>query len=70
MSRFCLRLTSVHAPICVARLVKVMEIIQVLLSSEEVQVSTGDIAIICAFRMQVQYRSTMLAQSEIFKVGS
>lgn len=55
--------------ICVARLIEVMEIIQVLLSSEKVQVSTGDIAIICAFRMQVQYRPSMLVQSEIFRVG-
>lgn len=53
MTRLCSRNSSVRALIGVARLVKVMEIIQVLLSSEKVQVSTGDIAIICAFRMQV-----------------
>ncbi|CAM9527052.1 unnamed protein product [Sphacelaria rigidula] len=32
---------------------KVMEIIQVLLSSSKVSVNTGDVAVICAFRMQV-----------------
>lgn len=32
---------------------QVMEIIQIMLASEQVQVSTGDIAVICAFRMQV-----------------
>ena len=30
-----------------------MEIIQVMLSSERVRVGLGDIAVICAFRMQV-----------------
>lgn len=32
---------------------QVMEIIEVLLSSVRVRVTTGDIAVICAFRMQV-----------------
>lgn len=30
-----------------------MEIIQVMLSSDKVRVGLGDIAVICAFRMQV-----------------
>lgn len=34
-------------------LYKVMEIIQVMLASDRIHVSTGDIAVICAFRMQV-----------------
>lgn len=54
VSRFRSRGSSACALIVVARLAKVMEIIQVLLSSEKVRVSTGDIAIICAFRMQVR----------------
>ena len=37
---------------------KVMDIIQGMLESEKVKVSTGDIAVICAFRKQVRCRSS------------
>lgn len=36
-----------------------MAIIQVMLSSEKVRVGLGDIAVICAFRMQVLHVSPL-----------
>lgn len=47
---------------------KVMEIIQVMLSSEKVRVGLGDIAVICAFRMQVHCE--VLSPAVLVALGS